>query len=634
MPKALRESNRTSETPTSSQAAATHDRRARVGHAFWWALASGTLLWTAFPPLDWWPLAWVAPLGWLHLIRLPRLPGRRPYVGIWLASFLHWLALLQGVRLAHPALYLGWLALAAYVAVYPLVFVALTRVAVHRLRISILLSAPAIWTGLELVRGHALTGFSIALLGHTQIAWTTLLQIADLCGAYGVSFVVMGGAACLIRLWNPEVGQRTESESYPAPTLARRVSEGIRGVPRWRVGRMWLALAKPEDSQEPADRADAVDDHRRWTLWPLWPLAAGLAAVLSYGVYRQREADSAASREPAVRVALIQASFDTVFEANPRRAFETFFRYRQLSLDALERYGHLDLIVWPESTFSGSGSDVVITGEPKPSPDVPLSAEEIREYAAQFQDRTRQTLRILNSPQDGVRSPAKVHLLVGGDTLDFGAGEPQRFNSALLLDPTGEVADRYFKMHLVMFGEYIPFGRAFPWLYRLTPMPFGLTAGERPQVFQVAGIRISPSICFESTVPHLIRRQVAALEAADEGPEILINVTNDGWFWGSGILDLHLACAVFRAVENRRPMLVAANTGLSAHIDSNGTVLARGPRQAEQVILAEVHPGWRASWYQRVGDVPAGLCLAFGVFVAIVGLARRPLRSKAGERLE
>ena len=127
---------------------------------------------------------------------------------------------------------------------------------------------------------------------------------------------------------------------------------------------------------------------------------------------------------------------------------------------------------------------------------------------------------------------------------------------------------------------------------------------------------------------------MAALEAADEGPDILINVTNDGWFWGSGILDLHLACAVFRAVENRRPMLVAANTGLSAHIDANGTVLARGPRQAEQVILAEVHPGWRASWYQRVGDVPAGLCLAFGVFVAIVGLARRPLRSKAGERLE
>lgn len=276
----------------------------------------------------------------------------------------------------------------------------------------------------------------------------------------------------------------------------------------------------------------------------------------------------------------------------------------------------------------------MIAGEVQPSPDVPLSAEEIRDYAAQFQDRTRQTLSILNRPQDDVPSPAGVHLLVGADTLRFGSGEPQRYNSALLLDPAGRVVDRYFKMHLVMFGEYIPLGSVFPWLYGLTPMPSGLTPGERPQVFGVAGLRISPSICFESTVPHLIRRQVAALEAAGEGPDLLINVTNDGWFWGSAILDLHLACAVFRAVENRCPMLVAANTGLSAHIDANGKVLARGPRRAEAVILAEVHPGERGSWYRRVGDVPAGLCLAFGVFVAIVGLAGRRLRPKAGERLE
>lgn len=247
MPKAPREARRTNASRSSTQGAAAHEARARVRHAFWWALASGTLLWAAFPPLNGWPLAWLAPLGWLQLIRLPQLPGRRPYLGIWLAGLLHWLALLQGVRLAHPALYLGWIALAAYVAVYPLLFVALTRVAVHRLRISIILSAPAIWTGLELVRGHALTGFSIALLGHTQIPWTALIQIADVCGAYGVSFVVMGGAACLLRLWN------------------------------------------------------AHETQRRWTLWPLLPLAAGLAAVLGYGVYRQPAADDDASREPAVR---------------------------------------------------------------------------------------------------------------------------------------------------------------------------------------------------------------------------------------------------------------------------------------------------------------------------------------------
>jgi hypothetical protein len=76
-------------------------------------LISGFLLWAAFPPLGWWPLVWIAPLGWLHLISLPRLPGRRPYLAIWLAGMIHWAAVVQGIRLAHPALYIGWISLSA-----------------------------------------------------------------------------------------------------------------------------------------------------------------------------------------------------------------------------------------------------------------------------------------------------------------------------------------------------------------------------------------------------------------------------------------------------------------------------------------------------------------------------------------
>jgi apolipoprotein N-acyltransferase len=163
-------------------------------------LFSGLLLWASFPPLSCWPLAWIAPIGWLVLVRCNRLPGRRPYAAVALACFLHWLAVFEGVRLAHPALYLGWFALAAYLAVYPVLFVVLTRIAVHRWRISILLAAPTVWTGLEWVRGHAITGFSMALLGHTQMSCTTLLQIADVFGAYGISFVVMLVAASLARM--------------------------------------------------------------------------------------------------------------------------------------------------------------------------------------------------------------------------------------------------------------------------------------------------------------------------------------------------------------------------------------------------------------------------------------------------
>ena len=98
-------------------------------------------------------------------------------------------------------------------------------------------------------------------------------------------------------------------------------------------------------------------------------------------------------------------------------------------------------------------------------------------------------------------------------------------------------------------------------------------------------------------MPHLIRHQVLELRERGEEPDVLVNLTNDGWFWGSSELDLHFMCGVFRAVECRKPLLIAANTGFSAWIDADGRVRKQGPRRSgdpaatEAVILAESRPG-------------------------------------------
>ena len=84
--------------------------------------------------------------------------------------------------------------------------------------------------------------------------------------------------------------------------------------------------------------------------------------------------------------------------------------------------------------------------------------------------------------------------------------------------------------------------------------------------------RIAPNICYETVLSHVIRGQVNALTAEGREPDVLINLTNDGWFWGSSELDMHLACGVFRAVECRKPLLIAANTGFSAWIDGDGRI--------------------------------------------------------------
>ena len=171
------------------------------------ALASAVALWAAFPPCDLGWLAWIAPVWWLLLIRRGELPGRRPYRALWLAGFVFWLAALHWLRLPFWATGFGWVALAAYLAFYLPVFIGLTRVAVHRGRIPLILAAPVVWTGLELARAHLLTGFPMACLGHTQYRWIELIQVSDLAGAYAVSFVVMFVAACFARIL-PCDGQR------------------------------------------------------------------------------------------------------------------------------------------------------------------------------------------------------------------------------------------------------------------------------------------------------------------------------------------------------------------------------------------------------------------------------------------
>ena len=113
------------------------------------------------------------------------------------------------------------------------------------------------------------------------------------------------------------------------------------------------------------------------------------------------------------------------------------------------------------------------------------------------------------------------------------------------------------------------------------------------------------------------------LEENGEQVDVLLNLTDDGWFWGAAALDHHLACNVFRSVELRRPMLVAANTGISANIDSNGIIRDRGGKRVPATFVCEMRPTDRSSLYLTIGDWPATACLAFCLVVGLVAGGRR-----------
>jgi apolipoprotein N-acyltransferase len=185
-------------------------------------------------------------------------------------------------------------------------------------------------------------------------------------------------------------------------------------------------------------------------------------------------------------------------------------------------------------------------------------------------------------------------------------------------------------MHRVMFGEYIPFAEWLPFLYRITPLTGGIVAGKAPAALVLDEIHcFVPNICYETAIPHVIRRQVAELESKGNVPDALVNMTNDAWYWGSNELDMHLACGVFRAVETRLTLVIAANGGISAWIDSFGRVKAQSPRLRPDISIADIETSTLRSAYVRYGDWFAGLCLLCGLVLAMIGWRTRLASSAA-----
>jgi apolipoprotein N-acyltransferase len=397
-------------------------------------------------------------------------------------------------------------------------------------------------------------------------------------------------------------------------------------------------------------------------------LVVALTPVLgtaSYGLWRLHQPESGPSQ---LKVALVQGSVDVVFPPPPGTNEKMHQQYWELSLATVRHGNSLDLIIWPETVYG----EFLIDGTPDalPPPQWAGSVAEFHHALKQAVQASREHLytsaQILGMPmivginrQEWTAEGPKIYnsaVLVplmekqvalsqkydndpfevsGQDQSKRGSsisnnpsakdphlGEAGRENSPLANAPSfTPPIEVYDKLHLVMFGEYIPFARYFEGLIQLTPLStlqVNTEPGQKPKCFVVGEAQLVPNICFESTVPHLIRRQLRELRKAGFVPNALVNLTNDGWFWGSAALDLHLACSVFRAVEFRKPHLIAANTGISAWVDSIGRIRAEAPRRTLQVLLADVTLDDQVTMYLVLGDWLGILCLGFVLVVLCI----------------
>ncbi len=547
------------------------------------SLLSAIVLWASFPPLGLSGLAWLAPLGWLAVIDRISPPTRLGYFFIWLSGAAFWLLALQGIRLAFFPLTFGWIALSLYLAVYIPLFVGISRVLLFRGRVPLIIAAPIAWVGMELIRGYVITGFSACLLAHTQVEFPMVLQIADMFGGYGVSFVIMMVSVGLYQLamWERLLGRLLVKQlSAPRPVNSRQI------------------------------------------------FCAGivLLATLFYGWWRLGESDKLARlAQPLLRVALIQENAPSIFD-NPsvERDVDFWNNYLAATREAGRAHTDLDLVIWPESVFSLDHQSWLEIDVGDPLPDRlskrGFSSADLHELKRRAQQQFHyKAARVLSachgtellSPEQ-VSKLARPHLLLGGSIGVIGSATDSQRNTALFVGPDTHILDRYEKVHLVMFGEYIPWRPLLGFLGDL----FGFVstdAGNEPKSFEVSGVRLAPSICFESVLPHFLSWQLRVLRGQAKSPDILVNITNDSWFRGSSILDHHLACSVLATIEHRRPILIAANCGLSAWIDGAGRLQAVSPRLVHHVILATPHRDSRWGLYQWLGDTPAWLCAVISI---------------------
>ena len=173
-----------------------------------------------------------------------------------------------------------------------------------------------------------------------------------------------------------------------------------------------------------------------------------------------------------------------------------------------------------------------------------------------------------------------------------------------MLSESGETLNRYDKIHLVPFGEFVPFRKILFFIEKLVVMIGDFGRGTEATVMEKAGYKIGVSICYEIIFPDLIR------QAVKNGANFLVNITNDAWFGKSAASYQHMSMGALRAVENRVPIVRAANTGISGTIEATGKLRNETKLFVEDVLITQISPATSGkTFYSLNGDIFSWLCL-------------------------
>jgi apolipoprotein N-acyltransferase len=482
----------------------------------------------------------------------------------------------------------GYIALALFVALYfPLYAAALHRLVVE-FRLPATIAVPLAWTAVEFVRSSFLEGgFPWFILGNCLAPVPLLIQSADLFGVWGLTFLIAMLNGLIVDL------------------LRLPLRQGTAFNPR--LGRL-IAL-----------------------------VAVILAFHFGYGVFRLGQHTT----HDGPRVAVLQENFEQRVKDDPQNAGKVLMSHLALARQAASETPRPDLIGWPETMVTGWVNDEFLNApveafknfEPDAKPD---------ELALAVKGR-QEDGRYIRDVLQRICDDSGATQLIGYGALDprgnFNDSLKQNRTGTMVPGGKGRITQEYAKVHLVPFGEYIPF-RGLPVLgkYMIYLTPYGVDYSNQPGdrwtrfLLKVPGSASTTApaegmvteytfgtpICFEDVMPYPCRFMTAPRVDPKSGQQLgkadfLLNVSNDGWFhWVE--LDQHLQACQLRAVENRVSIARSVNTGNSGFIDSNGRILGlvRAPDgssiKAVGTLAMTLPIDSRITLFSRIGDLLPILC--------------------------
>ena len=454
-----------------------------------------------------------------------------------------------------------------------------------------------IWTGFEWIRSRFLSGLPWALLGHSQSPFLALCQIADIFGVYGISF-------CL------------------AATNA-----------------LFFLLIQRLISDHKNSTGDKTNGPQLKSLLPSIVLVVAIwSAAISYGIHRLSY-----QTQPGPRVMVIQSNYPQSVDGQKSASEEVRIDYHvNATRSAVSKahadsqgksFNHVDMVLWSET-------------------EIPILNAEYRNELTNLLpfvkdedvQSLRETIAFTQAANDIIANLAMQHgtnLIVGASycrDLDRKVGLFRDMrNAAYLFPPNAEAygenappLPRYDKIHLVPFGEFIPFKDS-PWLgwlhrfflhfspysvdHNLTPGDWNLPAVLNIHCQSInQNVRAVAPICYEDVEAPILRQMLNG--HTTKRADLIVNLTNDGWFTANENAS-HLQAAIFRTIESHTPMVRCVNTGISAFIDSTGHVFKTLPAHTDGTATAVIPLDARFTIYTKYGDV-FGIACAVGIALRIV----------------